>query len=425
VSGVFAQRWPALRVWLVYSGVWAFFATLSWTTAAVYFIRDVHMSPLELVLAGTAMELAYFVFELPTGVVADIYSRRLSLVLAAVVIGVASLIVGLVPNTGAVLAASALWGFGWTFRSGAEDAWLADELGPDRLGSAYQRGAQVGRLAALAGILGAVALALADLRLPFLAAGICALGLAGLLVRVMPENGFTPLPRDDAESALVSLRRTAGAGRAVVWAHPVLLLVLGIAFAVGMWSEGFDRLNEAHLLLDVGLPSIGGLDNLTWFGILDAGTMALSFAVAAPFVSRMEALSQQRLVRLLIWLYAGLIAAAVVFAFAVALWVAVAAYWATATARQLAGPAYATWLNNTIADSRTRATVLSITSVFGSAGEWAGGPILGWVGTRWSVRTALALGAVALTPVLALLARAAAHHGREPELADPAALDDA
>jgi DHA3 family tetracycline resistance protein-like MFS transporter len=370
------------------------------------------------------MELAYFVFELPTGIVADLYSRRLSLVLAAVVMGVASLVVGLVPHTGTILAASALWGFGWTFRSGAEDAWLADEVGPDRLGSSYQRGAQAGRLAGLAGIAAAVALALVELRLPFVAAGACALGLAGLLVVVMPEDGFTPLPRDDTAQvgsslgAVASIRRTASAGKAEVWAHPVLLLVLGIAFAVGMWSEGFDRLNEAHLLLDVGLPSIGGLDSLTWFGILDAGTMVLSFAVAAPFVTRMEALGQQRLVRFLIWSYAGLIAAALLFAFAAALWLAVAAYWATTTTRQLAGPAYATWLNNTITDSRTRATVLSITSVFGSAGEWAGGPVLGWIGSRWSVRSALAVGALALTPALALLARAATHQGREPDLAD-------
>jgi hypothetical protein len=134
----------------------------------------------------------------------------------------------------------------------------------------------------------------------------------------------------------------------------------------------------------------------------------------------MESLDQQRLVRLLAWLYTALIAAALVFAFAAALWLAIGAYWATSTARQLAGPPYATWLNNTITDSRTRATVLSITSIFGSAGEWAGGPVLGWIGSRWSVRSALAVGAVVLTPVLALLGRAAAHQGRAPELSGPA-----
>jgi DHA3 family tetracycline resistance protein-like MFS transporter len=421
---MFAGHWPAFRVWLMYSGAWAFIASLSWTTAAVYFIRDVGMSPLDLVLAGTSMELTYFVFEVPTGIVADLYSRRLSVIIAAALIGTASIVVGLVPHTAAIFAASALWGFGWTFRSGSEDAWLADEVGPERLGSAYQRGAQVSRLAGLAGIVSAVALALIDLQLPFVAAGCSALGLALLLVWVMPEEGYRPLPRDAASSSLGSIARTARAGRAVVWAHPVLVLVLGIAFAIGMWEEGFDRLNEAHLLLDVGLPSIGGLDNLTWFGILDAGTMLLSFAVAAPFVARMEAMDQRLLVCFLIALYAVLIVVALAFAFAAALWLAVAAYWATTTTRQLAGPAYSTWLNNTITDSRTRATVLSITSVLGSAGEWAGGPILGWIGNRWSVRSALGVGAIALTPALALLGRAAAHQGREPELAKADPVDD-
>ena len=41
-----------------------------------------------------------------------------------------------------MIAAMALWGFGWTFRSGAEDAWLADKVGPERLGEACQHGAR-------------------------------------------------------------------------------------------------------------------------------------------------------------------------------------------------------------------------------------------------------------------------------------------
>ena len=60
-------RPSANLVWLTYRGVWGFVGTLSWTTAAVYFVRDVGMSPLELVLAGTALEIAYFLFEVPPG----------------------------------------------------------------------------------------------------------------------------------------------------------------------------------------------------------------------------------------------------------------------------------------------------------------------------------------------------------------------
>lgn len=137
---------------MLYRGAWGFIGTLSWTTAAVYFIRDIAMSPLQLVLAGTALEVTYFLFEIPTAVIADTYSRRLSMVLAAGISGVAMVLVGVAPQVGTVIVGMALWGFGWTFRSGAEDAWLADEVGSGQLGRAYQRSAQVARATGLLGM---------------------------------------------------------------------------------------------------------------------------------------------------------------------------------------------------------------------------------------------------------------------------------
>ena len=52
----------------------------TWVVMAVYLVQELHLSPLQLVLMGTAMEAAVFLFEIPTGVVADTYSRRLSLI---------------------------------------------------------------------------------------------------------------------------------------------------------------------------------------------------------------------------------------------------------------------------------------------------------------------------------------------------------
>src|SRR5688572_174323 len=137
---------PAYATWLVYAGVWSFVGALSWTTTAVYLVREVGMSPLQLVLTGTALEVSYFILEIPTGVVADLHSRRLSLVIAAVISGLAMILTGAVPTVAAVLVAAAIWGAGWTFRSGAEDAWLADEIGAERLGLVYQRAAQLERV---------------------------------------------------------------------------------------------------------------------------------------------------------------------------------------------------------------------------------------------------------------------------------------
>ena len=166
------RRLGAERTWLLYQGGMSFAMALGWTLAPVFFVRDLHMSPLELVLTGTALEVGYFVFEVPTGIVADSYSRRLSVVIGAGVMGIGFVLTGLAPGVALVIAAAALMGFGWTFRSGAEDAWLADELGLENIGRAYQRGAQVGRVAALAGIGLAVALALVGARLPIVASGI-------------------------------------------------------------------------------------------------------------------------------------------------------------------------------------------------------------------------------------------------------------
>ena len=119
-------------------------------------------------LVGTVMELAVFLFEVPTGIVADIHSRRLSIVIGQAVMGLAIIIVGSFAVTWAILAAWALWGIGYTFTSGAQDAWLADEVGEERLAGIYLRGAQVSRVFALLGIGASVGLALVDLRLPIL-----------------------------------------------------------------------------------------------------------------------------------------------------------------------------------------------------------------------------------------------------------------
>jgi len=407
-------------VWLVYSGAWSLIGALSWTTAAVYFIRDVGMSPLQLVLAGTALEVAYFLFEVPTGVVSDLRSRKLSVVVAAFVSGTAMLLIGAVPEIGVVLAGMALWGFGWTFRSGAEDAWLADEVGASALGTAYQRGAQVGRVTGLVGIVTAVGLAMVDLSLPFLAAGALTVLLGLYLTVAMPETGFTPARSAELTQPLHQATATLKQGGHLVRTTPVLVLILVIFLVLGTFEEGFDRLWEAHLLLEVGLPDIGPLGDVAWFGVLGAATLVLSFAVAAPVVNRLGRLGAERLARLLLLLHVVLIACALAFALAGSLALAVTAFLATAVVRNLTGPTIKTWLNGTITDSSVRATVLSITSMAGSAGEWTGGPALGAVGNRWGVRTALAAGALLLVPTLLLFARAARHHGREPELLDAA-----
>ena len=129
-------------VYLVLEFSAALLFSLIFTVSQLYFVTTVQLSPLQLVLVGTILEATVFLFEIPTGVVADLRSRRLSVILGYALMGVGFLVEGAFPYFASVALAQVLWGFGYTFTSGATQAWVADELGEDRAGQAYLRGAQ-------------------------------------------------------------------------------------------------------------------------------------------------------------------------------------------------------------------------------------------------------------------------------------------
>ena len=128
----------------------------TWVVMSVYLVRELHFSPLQLVLMGTAMEAAVFLCEVPTGVVADTYSRRLSLIIGYLGMGVAWAAVGLVSAPWLIIALWALWGLSYTFTSGAEQAWITDEVGFENVGTVFLRGARYGQVGAVLGLLAQV-----------------------------------------------------------------------------------------------------------------------------------------------------------------------------------------------------------------------------------------------------------------------------
>src|SRR6476469_6153360 len=182
------RRADPTRVWFLLQGGSALGDTLVWVLAPVYAVKTVGMSPLQLVLVGTFMELTIFCFEVPTGIVADVYSRRLSTVLGLLVMGLAIVFVGSVAEAWAVILGWSIWGFGYTFTSGATDAWLADEIGVDNVRPVYLRSAQVGRACALVAIGASVALGLLSLRVPIIVGGVVIAATGIVLAFVMPEH---------------------------------------------------------------------------------------------------------------------------------------------------------------------------------------------------------------------------------------------
>ena len=199
----------------------------------------------------------------------------------------------------------------------------------------------------------------------------------------------------------------------------MLVLIVGITFFQGMSGEGLDRLWEAHFLKNIGVPSLFGLDVVVWFGVIAASSLVLAFAVARPLVSRMSRLDRGGMARVLLALDAVLIAAMLVFALAGSFALALGAYLVTRLVRSLGGPVQAAWVNANVEHSRIRATVISLTNLGDSMGEWAGGPGLGVIGNVFGIRAALAAGAFALVPSIGLFARAVRHHGGEAALEPP------
>src|SRR6187200_658275 len=369
---------------------------------AVYLVRELHFTPLQLVLMGTVMEASVFLFEVPTGVVADTYSRRLSLIIGYFGMGIAWMLVAVVSAPFAIIG---LWGLAYTFTSGAVEAWISDEVGVENVGRVFLKGSRIRYIGSVTGLLLQVGIGIYSLRAGVIAGGVATV-LAGLLcLLLMPETGFRRRPRSERGSALTELRSTAAGGFRYAWAAPVILLLIGVEFFMGASSEAFDRLKEAHFLRDVGLPAVGSLDPVVWFGIFWLAGMLLNIAAIGSLIKSVERGGRQTVAYFLFGFTAIELVAMLFFALTGSTWLAVAALLGVFFCRNMQGPLYNTWLNEQITESSVRATVISLTGQANAIGQAGGGPVLGAVGNVWGIRAALALGAAAIAPALGLYAR--------------------
>ena len=104
-----------------------------WLVTSVYLVVDAGLSPAQLVLIGSVQSVFALLCEVPAGVFADTISRKWSLVIFHILVGVSMVVTGLVTPFAALVATQMLWGIAWTFASGADVAWVTDELNcPER-----------------------------------------------------------------------------------------------------------------------------------------------------------------------------------------------------------------------------------------------------------------------------------------------------
>jgi MFS family permease len=253
-------------------GLWAMFHRGYWFVASLYLVLDARLSAFQLVIVGVVQSVISVVCEVPAGVVADRHSRKWSLVVAHLLMGAAIVWTGLVTSFPVIVATQALWGIAWTFASGADIAWVTDELNSDaRIDTVLASADRSKALGAALGIACFGVLAwLTSRGLAIVVAG-AAIIILGLVATAVPETKF--VRGADSEPAWEIFRRGVQLTR-----HNRVLVVVFLAtlLSIGAAGEGYNRM-YAKQLVDVGFPQ--GSRSIVWFGALNLLTL-LGGAVA-------------------------------------------------------------------------------------------------------------------------------------------------
>lgn len=380
------KKLPAYPIYLTISGVQGFLFWIVVTVNLVYHVTVVQMNPLQLVLVGSVLELSILLFEIPTGVVADAYSRRRSVIIGYGLIGLGFIVEGAIPRFETVLLAQVIWGIGFTFTSGAKEAWISEEIGEKRAGKAFLRGAQVSQIAALLGMAVSVGLASIQLNLPILVGGGLFFFLMIFLLIAMPETDFKKASKENL-NLWGSSKETFLQGLKLVRSQRVLVLIFIIVAIYSMTTEAFDRLWTKHVL-DIGLPDLGNFDSVVWFGLINAVSMILGIVVTEWIKRRVDTNVHSKVAKALFIINIIVALGISLFAITTEFWWAVFAFWLPMTFRGNIEPLVHAWVNQST-KPEVRATVFSMQSQSFSLGQVIGGPILGQIGNVLSVSAAI------------------------------------
>jgi MFS transporter, DHA3 family, tetracycline resistance protein len=376
----------------------AFLIQMVFTLNAIYYVTQADLNALQLVLIGTIMEVSVLLFEMPTGLYADHFGRKRSLALGTLVIGFAHILEGSTPEFWAIAVGSAMWGIGWTFISGAEQAWIADELDGKELESVFLKGAQYSSFARFLAILISVGIAVIwSVQVAILIAGSMLVLLAIWAIIKLPETKFVKVTREKGISGVTHMITTIKAGVSQIRGNMVLVSIAMVTLFWGLASEGFDRLYGAHFIADYHLLEE---EAIYWFGAFYAVAFLLNIVVLRVVENRVNG----RYAEVLLVINTLLIGTMIVFAWTSYFWIAVAMYWVTSALRNVNYPLMSIITNERI-ESKGRATTLSMFGQLDAFGQIAGGPLVGLLALHTSISGGISSSALLILPVLYFLWR--------------------
>ena len=407
------NNFSATKIYLFIEMAASTFFPMIFVASSLYRVTVAGLTPLQLVLIGTTLEISAFIFEIPTGIVADIYSRRLSVIIGYILMGLGFMVEGFFPAFLPILLAQVIWGLGYTFTSGATQAWISDEIGEDKANKLFMRAARFGQYAALLGTGLAVLVGGENIAMPIRWGGMGVLLIGVILILTMPESGFKPTPREDRDT-WGQMVHTFKEGIQAVHARPRLKTILWIGLFYGLYSEGFDRLWVKHLIDSFELPAFFMGNQVAFFGVLRAIGTVLTIIAMRSMEKRIDTSQPQAIGRAML-IVTGLISISLIgYAISPLLLLTMGIFLLIMVLRRVAIPLYTSWVNQKL-DSGTRATVLSISSQVDAIGQIAGGPGVGLIAKLVSVVAAISTSGLFLTPALFLVGRANAQSREQVE----------
>jgi MFS family permease len=365
-------------------------ASLIWGINTI-FLLDAGLTNLEAFAANAFFTAGMVLFEVPTGIVADSIGRRVSYLLGTVTLSVSTLAYVLLWQVEAPFwqwaAVSVFIGLGFTFFSGAVEAWLVDALTATgfkgEMESVFGRGQVVTGGAMLVGsVAGGFIAQRFGLGVPFVLRGVILLVMFVVAFRLMHDIGFTP---ERNRRLAAEVRAIASASIEYGWRVPAIRwLMVESLFTGGVGIYGFYAL-QPYLLELYGDPEAYQIAGLV--AAIVAGAQILG-GIAAPRIRR---LFHRRTSALIVTAVLAVLALALI-GLVENFWVVIAliVVWGLLFAASM--PIRQTYLNGLI-PSRQRATILSFDSLMESTGGVWAQPVLGRAADVWGYAASYVLGA--------------------------------
>ncbi|HJU76192.1 MAG TPA: MFS transporter [Gemmatimonadaceae bacterium] len=392
------------RTYYVIAFVYTLSASLIWGINTIFLMRSGALTLMQVFVANAVFTGSMAVFEVPTGLVADAKGRRLSFLLSVAVLFVGTLAYVAVPALGggltAFLLVSIVLGLGYTFYSGAVEAWLIDALNAtgshEPVDRVLARGQIFASAAMLVGTVSGGLLASINLSAPYLArAGLLAIAFVVGYV-AMHDLGYAgrPLSWREVPGEMAKIGRES---LQFGWRVPNARLAILAGAAPAIFLEWGYHAWQPYFL------QLLGMDAVWVLGWVAAAT-GLASMLGNWLVERATRYCGRRTTLLLgaAALYAATsIAVGLVGSFALAL----TAYLIGMMSAGVFQPVRQAYLHQVV-PSQQRATVLSLASLVSSGGSMMGQAGLGALAGRTSLALGYVVGgaltSLAIPPLLAM-----------------------